>query len=259
MLCSGIVVLGAFFGADQATASVVMASSTLATMMDAQEVCCTAAKHEEEVVASGRDGGGMIPGACEHYVCPSLQSTPQNRSVDAVKEQLELRAKPTCDASEWRGRCPSGSAMLLAKKGRGCLAAGCVERDGGATDEDNDEDATLRAVVAEESDRLALDSGGRPPKFRRHCTRLRKNFAKGQKKVLKKLKKILKAGHLSHDAAEDVKVTVEEGNARGFQGAQLEEAKRALLRFDDQQKAAAYLRRLPGEILSKVAKKIVAV
>ncbi|CAN0372581.1 unnamed protein product, partial [Scytosiphon promiscuus] len=44
----------------------------------------------------------------------------------AIRQQVDLRSRPSCDASEWEGRCPSGSTMLLADQRGRCLAAGCI-------------------------------------------------------------------------------------------------------------------------------------
>ncbi|CAN0243725.1 unnamed protein product, partial [Ectocarpus fasciculatus] len=92
-----------------------------------QEACCAAMLME-----------GPVPASCGDLVgCPSLGFHPTaadrgtlSPASEAFRQQTVLRESPSCPRSEWEGRCPPSSTMLLANRlGGSCIAAGCVQRE----------------------------------------------------------------------------------------------------------------------------------
>ncbi|CAM9724520.1 unnamed protein product [Scytosiphon promiscuus] len=237
-------------------------------MIEEQRACCGAIIDDAaEMVFTGGVEEKMIPLAChKHRVgCPALRfeahtGTATGSALErAIQQQVDLRSRPSCDAGEWEGRCPSGSTMLLADQRGRCLAAGCVslgEPEAAALgqhffhNKEDEEEATLRAVAAQEFYRLRGTTTGPPPTFYRHSKRLRKSFVKGQTILLDKLK----AAITSTANVTELRLLLDKADSDGFRGGKIYEARRIVQKHDREQRSLAFLRRLPGMAMSQVAR-----
>ncbi|CBJ33529.1 hypothetical protein Esi_0506_0016 [Ectocarpus siliculosus] len=198
-----------------------------------EEDCCTALLVEGEEGSLDAAGKYVLPTICRGepapaMACPQLWfQSPAISDNDigeparlAFQQQSDLRADESCSPLEWEQRCPPGATMLLSKKRGGCRAAGCVA-----------------AAMEGELTAQLIDVD--------------------EKRFTRKLTKAMKSSPPSD--IELVRALVDEATTKGFRSAAMDEATKAVTRHDDQAKAFAVLRSLPGALARQVSKSSLAV